>query len=184
MFTDPYAKLCFTSLLTSSFQKTIYIDLDTTFTAYLQSGMIRPSGKLEVFLPSEGRLVQMIKDALSLMDSGSVLVFDSVNSFYSVFPSQEKTLGSLNHLLSILLMLLVKRGSDTGVPVVATSMLRYRHAGVWVQSPASRRLLQNKSSVKMKVELNKSGNLGLTILAHDSIPEGQELVLSERPVTA
>lgn len=184
MFTDPYAKLCFTTLLTSSFEKTIYIDLDTTFTAYLQSDMIKASGKVEVFLPSEGRLVQMVKGSLSSIDSGSLVVFDSVNSFYSVYPLREKTLGSLNHLLSVLLMLLVKRGSDAGVPVVATSMLRYRRAGGWVQSPASRRLLQNKSAVKMKVEINQAGNLALTILAHDSMTEGQELVLSNRQVTA
>ena len=184
MFTDPYAKLWFTTLMTSSFEKTVYIDLDTTFTAYLQSGMIRASGKVEVFLPAEGRLVPMIKDSLSSMDDGTVVVFDSVNSFYSLFPLREKALGSLNHLLSILLMLLVKRGSESGVPVVATSMLRYRQAGGWVQSPASRRLLQNKSVVKMKVEINQAGNLALTFLAHDSIPEGQELVISDGPVTA
>ena len=184
MFTDPYAKLCFTALLTSSFEKTIYIDLDTTFAAYLQGGMIRTSGKVEVFLPSEGRLVQMIKDSISSMDNGALVILDSVNSFYSLFPTREKALGNLNHLLSILLMLLVKRGSEAGVPVVATSMLRYRQAGGWVQSPASRRLLQNKSSVRMKVEIRQPGNLTLTILAHDSMPAGQELVLSDGSVTA
>ena len=184
MFTDPYAKLCFTTLLTSSYEKTIYIDLDTTFAAYLQAGMIRATGKVEVFLPSEGRLVQMIKDSLSSMDNGALVILDSVNSFYSLFPTREKTLGNLNHLLSILLMLLVKRGSEAGVPVVATSMLRYRQAGGWVQSPASRRLLQNKSSVRMKVEIRQPADLTLTILAHDSMPVGQEFVLSDGSVTA
>jgi hypothetical protein len=184
MFTDPYAKLCCTALLASSFEKTIYIDLDTTFAAYLQAGMIKTSGKVDVFLPSEGRIVQMIKDSLSSMDNGALVILDSVNSFYSLFPTREKALGNLNHLLSILLMLLVKRGSEAGVPVVATSMLRYRQAGGWVQSPASRRLLQNKSSVRMKVEIRQTGNLTLTILAHDSMSAGQELVLSDGSVTA
>ncbi len=183
MFTDPYAKLCFTALLTSSFEKTIYIDLDTTFTAYLQAGMIKTSGKVDTLLPSEGRLVPMVKDALASMGNGSLVIFDSVNSFYSLFPTREKTLGNLNHLLSILLMLMVKRGSESGVPVLATSMLRYRQAGGWVQSPASRRLLQNKSAVRMKVDL-KEGSLILTVLAHDSMPEGKEVVLNSSAVTA
>ena len=184
MFTDPYAKLCFTSLLASSFEKTVYIDLDTAFTAYLQAGLIETSGKIDVLLPSEGRIVPMIKDAFLSMRKGSVVIFDSVNSFYSLFPTREKTLGSLNQLLSILLMLLVKRGSETGVPVVATSMLRYRLSGGWVQSPASRRLLQKKSAVRMKVDLKGTGALLLTVLAHESMQEGNEFVLSARAVTA
>jgi hypothetical protein len=186
MFTDPYAKLCFTSLLASSFEKAVvYIDLDTTFSAYLQAGLIRTPRKLNVMLPSSNeRLVPTIKDALVLMEGGSAVIFDSVNSFYSLFPLREKSLGNLNHLLSVLLMLLVKRGSETGSPVVATSMLRYRHAGGWVQSPASRRLLQNKSAVKMKVDLKDGGELALTIVAHDSVPAGKELVLTDRAVTA
>jgi hypothetical protein len=184
MFTDPYAKLCLTALIARSFEKTIYVDLDTTFTAYLQAGMIKTSGKLDVLLPSEGRLVPMIKDALLSMEKGSLVIFDSVNSFYSLFQIREKTLGSLNHLLSVLLMLLVKRGFDASVPVLATSMLRYRPAGGWVQSPASRRLLQNKSAVRMKVDMRQAGDLALTIIAHDSMPSGKELVLSDNSVTA
>jgi hypothetical protein len=183
MFTDPYAKLCLMSLFARSFAKTIYVDLDTTFTAYLQSGMIKPSNRLDAMLPSAGRLVPMINDALATMEKGSLVVFDSVNSFYSLFKTNQRTLGSLNHLLSVLLMLLVKRGSDSGVPVVVTSMLRYRQAGGWVQSPASRRLLQNKSIVKMKVDLTQAGDLSLAILEHPSLQAGKEFVLSEKPVT-
>ena len=117
------------------------------------------------------------------MGNGSLVIFDSVNSFYSLFPTREKTLGNLNHLLSILLMLMVKRGSESGVPVLATSMLRYRQAGGWVQSPASRRLLQNKSAVRMKIDL-KEGNLILTVLAHDFVPEGKQVVLNSSAVIA
>jgi hypothetical protein len=183
MFTDPYAKLCFTSLLTSSFEKTIYIDLDTTFTAYFQAGLIKTSGKVDALLPSGGRLVPMVKDALATMTRGSAVIFDSVNSFYNQFPTRERNLGNLNHLLSVLLMLMVKRGSESGVPVLATSMLRYRQSGGWVQSPASRRLLQNKSAVRMKIDL-RGGELVLTILFHDSLPSGKEEVLKNSAVTA
>lgn len=184
MFTDPYAKLCFTSLLTRSFEKTTYIDLDTTFTAYLQAGMIRSSGKVDALLPSDSRLLPMIKDTLSSVEKGTLVILDSVNSFYSLFHTTQKNLGSLNHLLSVLLMLMVKRGSDAQAPVLATSMLRYRQAGGWVQSPASRRLLQNKSAVKMKVDLDQAGDLVLTIMSHDSTSAGKEFALSDRPIIA
>lgn len=183
IFTDPYAKVCVTALMASEFERTVYIDLDTTFTAYLQSGMVKPAGRVDVLLPSEGRLVPMLKDALVLMEKSSAVIFDSVNSFYNLFHTHEKNLGSLNHLLSIVLMLLVRRGSEAGVPVLATSMLRYRQSRGWVQSPASRRLLQNKSAVRMKVETRLPGGLALTVIEHNEMPAGSELLLSESAIT-
>jgi hypothetical protein len=184
MFTDPYAKLCLTSLFTRSFRKTFYLDLDTTFTAYLQAGLIKTAGKVDSMVPTESRLVPMIQETISSLEEGSLVIFDSVNSFYSLFNTNMRNLGALNHLLSVLLMLLVKSGSDSGVPIVATSMLRYRHAGGWVQSPASKRLLQNKSAVKMKVDMTASGDLAMSVMEHDSILPGKEFILADRPVTA
>jgi hypothetical protein len=177
IFTDPYAKLCFSAFLSSLYQKTLYIDLDSAFSAYLQSDLIRPSGKVVAYLPSNGELVPMLKDAISSMDSDSLVILDSVNSFYSLFKTNEKNLGSLNHLLSVILMLLVRRGSDVGAPVLATSMLRYRQTRGWVQSPTSKRLLQNKSEVKMKVDRKGEGEIVLTILEHGMLPAGSELVV-------
>jgi len=160
-------------MLVSQFDRAIYIDLDTTFTAYFMAGLIK-ANQLDIYLPSEGRFTSMAKEVLALMPSSSLVIFDSVNSFYNMFKAQERT-GSLNHLLSVLLMLFVRQGVDAGIPVLATSMLRYRKDGGWVQSPASRRLLQNKSAAKLSVERQDS-DLVLKIVEHDSIPPGTELV--------
>jgi len=180
MFSDPYAKLCCTSLLVSQFDRVIYIDLDTTFTAYFTAGLVK-AGHVDVYLVSEGRFASMIKDVLASMPSSSLVVFDSVNSFYNMFKAQEMT-GSLNHLLSIFLMLLVRQGVNSSVPVLATSMLRYRKDGGWVQSPASRRLLQHKSAVKMSVERHDS-DLALKIIEHESMPAGTEIVYRDSLIT-
>ena len=40
LFYNPYAKLCFTSTITSYFKKTTYLDFDTTYTAYTKSNLI------------------------------------------------------------------------------------------------------------------------------------------------
>ncbi|MGI0023768.1 MAG: hypothetical protein ACREA4_01325 [Nitrososphaera sp.] len=176
MFTDPYAKLCFTALLASQFERTIYLDLDTTFTAYFRAGLVKTENVIDIYLPSDGRLVPMINDVLASLPSSGIVIFDSVNSFYNLFRTQEKTMGSLNRLLSVILMLLVRRGVDSGVPVLATSMLRYRNAAGWVQSPASRRLLQNKSRVKLKVEMGEAeDSLVVRIVEHDSIAAESEI---------
>lgn len=179
MFSDPYAKLCFTAHLASQFEKIIYIDLDTTFTAYFNAGLVK-SKNVDIYLPSEGRLVPMIKDALESMGSSSLVIFDSVNSFYNLFQAQET--GGLNHLLSVLLMLLVRRGVDEGVPVLATSMLRYRKDGGWVQSPASRRLLQYKSVARLSVERTE-GDIAVTIVEHESIPAGTRVAYKDSLIT-
>ncbi len=181
MFTDPYAKFCFTANLASKFRRPVYFDLDTTFTAYLRAGLVK-TADVEVYLPSESNFISMLKQLLSSVESSDLVIFDSVNSFYSLFRLQEKSLGSLNHLLSILLMLLVRRGVDCKVPVLATSMLRYRHAAGWIQSPTSRRLLQNKSAVKLKVDWQEHQELILTVLGHESIPEGSEMVCENTAV--
>jgi hypothetical protein len=180
MFTDPYAKLCYTCHLTSQFDKVIYIDLDTTFTAYFNAGLVH-TNKIDIYLLSEGRLSVRIKDVLESMGNSSLVIFDSVNSFYNLFPMQYR-MGSLNHLLSVLLMLLVRRGVDVNVPVLATSMLRYRKEGGWVQSPASRRLLQSKSVVKLSVEWHKN-DLVLKILQHKSIESDKIFVYKHNFIT-
>ncbi|HEX2615741.1 MAG TPA: hypothetical protein VHL10_09620 [Nitrososphaera sp.] len=180
MFSDPYAKLCCTSIFASQFDRVVYVDLDTTFTAYFMAGLVNAS-QVDIYLPSEGRFASMIKDVLALMPSSSLVIFDSVNSFYNMFKAQERT-GSLNHLLSIFLMLLVRQGVDSGVPVLATSMLRYRKDGGWVQSPASRRLLQHKSAVKLSVERQDS-DLALKVVEHESMPQGTEVVYRNSTIT-
>lgn len=179
MFSDPYAKLCCTSIFASQFDRVIYVDLDTTFTAYFTAGLVNAS-QVDIYLPSEGRFASMIKDVLALMPSSSLVIFDSVNSFYNVFKAQR--MGNLNHLLSIFLMLLVRQGMDSKVPVLATSMLRYRKDGGWVQSPASRRLLQHKSAVKLSVERHDS-DLVLKIIEHESMPPGTEVVYRNSAIT-
>ena len=125
----------------------------------------------------------MVQDVMAAMPGSSVVIFDSVNSFYNMYRiSESQGIGTLNHMLSIFLMLLVRLGSELNVPVLATSMLRYRKDGWWVQSPASRRLLQHRSKVKMSVE-RQDGGISLQIIEHDSMPAGA--VMHENcPVTA
>jgi RecA/RadA recombinase len=180
MFSDPYAKFCFVARLVSQFERVTYIDLDTTFTAYFNTGLVQ-ANRVEIYLPSEGRLEPMIMDALESMGNSSLVVLDSVNSFYNLFGARER-MGGLNHLLSVLLMLLVRRGVDEKIPVLATSMLRYRKDGGWVQSPASRRLLQSKSAARLRVE-RVEGDLAVTVVEHESMPAGTQLVYRDSLIT-
>jgi hypothetical protein len=252
-------------------KRIIYIDTDTTFTAYLLAGFIlknesnretkyppqkrhqydtsskqqgsriideyllkKSNGEnerykdcvvnnkiIQVFLPSEGHFESALGDVISSIQEASIVIFDSLNSFYNLYPLayaeaprierrderfketrkaeliadlplEEKrnsdnsnleslqdykhrktayTVGKLNHLLSIYVMLLVKHGLTMNIPVLVTSMVRYKKVseGIWVKAPACRRLLDQKSIVKMSVAMNSENDISVNLLRHPSL---------------
>jgi hypothetical protein len=176
IFNDPYAKLCFTSMLASKYQKIIYIDLDTTFTAYVTAGLLlknmnNADNAIKIYLPSEGRFESILLDIIDSMSCSSIIIFDSVNSFYNMYYKKIDIhsghgISNLNHLLSIFLMLLLKYGKSLKIPILVTSMIRYKKDNTWVQSPASKRLLQKKSIVKLNVSIINERDLSVQIITH------------------
>lgn len=176
IFNDPYAKLCFTSMLASKYQKIIYIDLDTTFTAYVTAGLLlkdvnNADKAIKIYLPSEGRFESILMDIIDSMSGSSIIIFDSVNSFYNMYYKKIDIhsghgISNLNHLLSIFLMLLLKYGKILNIPILVTSMIRYKKDNIWVQSPASKRLLQKKSVVKLNVSVINEKDLSVQIITH------------------
>jgi hypothetical protein len=229
-------------------KKIIYIDTDTQFTAYLKAGFIlrqeiedkrqeqwknsskvvgntdEPSMRLiDIYLPSEGRFESMLGKVISSMPEASIVIFDSINSFYNLYPTRipeskqsvrqrrtpgqrelsEKgnrgngqpslignllsgtdptlnhepkeghTISRLNHLLSIYIMLLVKHGVYYNIPVIVTSMVRYRKVaeGLWTKSPACRRLLNQKSVVRLSVEMSNEQDLSVNVMKHPLIAQ-------------
>lgn len=249
-------------------KRIIYIDTDTTFTAYLLAGFILKNNceletrysphkshfsdntirrqshgnddkgyflnnnvenksyqdcvvdnkVIQVFLPSEGHFESTLGDVIASIQGASIVIFDSLNSFYNLYPisftesqqlgridkksketqkydlipesfpaerrnddksdlkplqdnkpkKTEYTIGRLNHLLSIYVMLLVKHGVTMNIPVLVTSMVRYKRVsdGLWIKAPTSRRLLHQKSLVKMSVEMSNENDLSVNLLKH------------------
>jgi hypothetical protein len=81
------------------------------------------------------------------------------------------SIGRLNHLLSIYVMLLVKHGLTMNIPVLVTSMVRYKRVseGLWVKAPACGRLLHQKSLVKLSVEMSTENDISVNLLRHPSL---------------
>jgi hypothetical protein len=178
-YNDPYAKLCFTSMISSWCQKkVIYIDLDTMFAAYAKTDLIllsknkKYSNKtINIYLPTEDRFELILKDVIEDMYDSSIVIFDSINNFHNMYYKKidiesGRGFSNINHLLSIFLMLLLKHGIHLNVPILATSMLRYKKYTEWIQSPASKRLLHQKSIVRLNVEMINEDDLSLEIIAH------------------
>ena len=88
-------------------------------------------------------------------------------------PKSQYTIGRLNHLLSVFIMLLVQHGIYYKIPVLVTSMVRYKKVSedLWVKAPACRRLLNQKSVVRLSVEMLNDNDLSVKIMKHPSIEQ-------------
>jgi len=216
IFNDPYAKLCFTAMLASRcclgrlqqreqsrpphiLKKVNYIDLDTTFSAYVKAGLLLKELTMEtvaaptstsiatpiiiedihkginIIVPTEGNFESILSNVVDSMSESCIIIFDSVNSFYNLYYKKINIqsgigLSNVNHLLSIFLMLLVKHGVSLQVPILVTSMIRYKKNKDWIQSPSSNRLLREKSVVKLYVEMLNESDLSVQIISHPARP--------------
>lgn len=216
IFNDPYAKLCFTAMLASRsclgrllqreqsraphiLKKVSYIDLDTTFSAYVKAGLLLKELTMEtvmaptststatpiiiedihksinIIVPTEGNFESILSNVIDSMSESCIIIFDSVNSFYNIYYKKINIesgigLGNVNHLLSIFLMLLVKHGVSLQVPILVTSMIRYKKNKDWIKSPSSNRLLREKSVVKLYVEMLNENDLSVQIISHPARP--------------
>jgi len=194
IFDDSYAKICLIASIISEFQckndndnhhKVIYLDFDAAFTSYAKAGLIptmeiqkindhfyeSESNILNIFLPTQDILGTITTDIIKSISECSLVIFDSINSFYNLFydrlvPSQNNTnIGSLNQLLYFVLMIILKHTSDYNIPFLVTSMIRYRGKEV----VTSNRLLSMKSSFNFYVKIRNLDDLSITVLKHPKL---------------
>lgn len=195
IFDDSYAKICLIASIISEFQckndnddnhhKVIYLDFDAAFTSYAKAGLIptikiqkindhfyqSESNILNIFLPTQDIFGIITADIIKSMNECSLVIFDSINSFYNLFydrlvPSQNnKNIGGLNQLLYFVLMIILKHTSDYNIPFLVTSMIRYRGKEVIT----SNRLLSMKSSFNFYVKIKNFDDLSITVLSHPKL---------------
>jgi len=194
IFDDSYAKICLIASIISEFQckndndnhhKVIYLDFDAAFTSYAKAGLIptmkiqkindhfyqSESNILKIFLPTQDIFGIITTDIIKSMSECSLVIFDSINSFYNLFydrlvPSQNnKNIGSLNQLLYFVLMIILKHTSVYNIPFLVTSMIRYRGKEV----VTSNRLLSMKSSFNFYVRIKNLDDLSITVLRHPKL---------------
>ena len=194
IFDDSYAKICLIASIISEFHckndndnhhKVIYLDFDAAFTSYAKAGLIptmkiqkindhfyeSESNILNIFLPTQDILGTITTDIIKSISECSLVIFDSINSFYNLFydrlvPSQNNTnIGSLNQLLYFVLMIILKHTSDYNIPFLVTSMIRYRGK----ERVISNRLLSMKSSFNFYVKIRNLDDLSITVLRHPKL---------------
>jgi len=189
IYNDPYAKLCLISTLIlqlkEEFQKrALYIDLDTIFTAFVRAGFVPPlsvekissslytSDILRVYVPYEKIHIPVL-DAIKFIDDSSIVIFDSITSFYSLYDFDNESdkqlmreLGRYNQLLLVLLMLLLRNTKFAQIPLLVTSMIRYRRKGKWIRAPTANRFLSAKSTASFYVRMANENDFSVNVLSH------------------
>jgi hypothetical protein len=191
VYDDAYAKISLIASIISEFQnqnhklnhkKILYLDLDAAFTAYVKAGLIpsmeirkvdnniyqSESNTLKIYLPSEDIFDAIIVDIIKSINECSLIIFDSVNSFYNLFydkitssPNNILKIGNLNQILYFILMLILKHTSEYDIPFLVTSMVRYTRKEV----VTTNRLLIRKSTVNFYVKIENFNDLLVTVLS-------------------
>jgi hypothetical protein len=191
VYDDAYAKICLIASIISEFQnqdqrlnrkKILYLDLDAAFTAYVKAGLIpsmeirkvdnsiyqSESDALKIYLPSQDMIDVVIIDIIKSINECSLIIFDSVNSFYNLFydritnnPNNILKIGNLNQILYFILMLILKHTSEYDIPFLVTSMIRYKRKEV----VTTNRLLNKKSTLNFYVKIMNINDLSVTVLS-------------------
>ena len=195
IYDDAYAKTCLIASIISEFQnqsnrvtrsKIIYVDLDAIFTSYVKAGLIpsmqiqriddytyqSESSALKIYLPSEDIFDIIMVDIIRSMNECSLIIFDSINSFNNLFYDKilhslnnKLKIGNLNQLLYFDLMMILKHTSESNIPFLLTSMIRYKRKEV----VTSNRLLNKKSSLNFYVKIKNLNDLSITILGDPKV---------------
>jgi len=205
IYDDSFAKICLISSIIAEYQnqsanlkrnKIVYLDLDAAFTSYLKAGLIpseeilkidhhifqSKSNALKIYLPSEDILDAILVDIIKSMNECSLIIFDSINSFYNLFynkitPSSDNKLkiGNLSRLLYFVLMMILKHTSYFNIPFLVTSMIRYKRK----EMITSNRLLSKKSSLNFYVKISNLNDLSITILGNTKTNQ-KNLILKDK----
>ena len=192
LFYNSFAKLYFTSLSVLHFNKTIYIDLDTTFTAFYKTNLKLFSDlqnkKFTLYTLDQNELEYKIYSIVSSIPSHKLVIIDSINSLYNLSYQNIDTNINLfkeitytQNTISNFLMLLLSYCKSFSIPILVTCMVKRKQKihpfETWIKKPVNPRFFEKKSKTLLYVDISFS-KLILEILSHNFIPN-KTLVLKD-----
>lgn len=178
--------------------KIVYLDLDAAFTSYVKAGLIpsmeiqkiddytytykSESSALKIYLPSEDIFDIIMVDIIRSINECSLIIFDSINSFNNLFYDKivdslnnKLKIGNLNQLLYFILMMILKHTSESNIPFLVTSMIRYKRKEI----VTTNRLLSKKSSLNFYVKIKNLNDLSITILGDPKVNQ-KNLIIKDK----
>jgi len=153
MCSDPYVKTAFFIKLVDLIDLPIvYLDFDLLYSGYLTAKIVPEYDKLQVFQPTRDNWNNLFRDVVaSISKQKSLLIFDSLNGFFSLFYNKK----DVGMFVNSCIMLLSKTAKLTDSSVVVASMAK-KEDQVWVLDTIGRQVVDAKNMTKMQLELKNS----------------------------
>jgi len=135
-----------------------YVDLDTTFSAYLSSGMMnvrKPEG-LTVLRPQADNLREVLVDVLSSNENNyDLIILDSLTALYHLC-SNGRELRKTPILMGSYIALFKSMSKRQNSRLIVTSLLSSRRApeqegGKWIEAPTGKRFMTRISDLTLEI---------------------------------
>ncbi|MFQ6011220.1 MAG: hypothetical protein ACE5KG_03510 [Nitrososphaerales archaeon] len=164
-----------------------YIDLDTTFTAYLASEMIKVEKPeaLTLIRPTAENIHKVMAKVLSWEDDRyDLVILDSLTAFHHL-SSKGRGLGKTARLMGSYLALFKSMSIRHNSRLIVTSLLVSRRlpeqeGGGWIPSPTGRRIMSRISDISIGISCDSS-EIEIKVLNHPDA--GQKDVVYKMPVS-
>lgn len=152
-----------------------YIDLDTTFSAYLSSGMMsvnKPEG-LTVIRPQANDIHKVMAQVLSSEDDKyDLVILDSLTAFYHLC-SNGRQLKNIPILMGSYIVLFKSMSMRQNSRLIVTSLLSARRVperegGGWTTAPTGRRIMRKISDVILEINSDNS-EIDVKVVSHPDL---------------
>ena len=152
-----------------------YIDLDTTFSAYLSSGMMSVNKQegLTVIRPQANDIHKVMAQVLSSEDDKyDLVILDSLTAFYHLC-SNGRQLKNIPILMGSYIVLFKSMSMRQNSRLIVTSLLSARRAperegGGWTTAPTGRRIMTKISDVILEINSDNS-KIDVKVVSHPDL---------------
>lgn len=139
----PFHKIEFlNTLINSTEDPIIFIDMDLLYTGYLESKMIQKKEKLIIFCPDKTDWKEKLSEIISKISKKRFLVIiDSFNGMYNLFDELESVI-----FVNSCMMLLSSIGNHAKSSVVITGIARKKENDGWVLVPGGKHITKSEKT--------------------------------------
>ena len=160
LFSEPFEKSSFLDkLITSVEDSIIFVDMDLVYTGYVESGMTRKKGNVELYQPNKENWEKDLSKIINKVSKNKFFVIiDSFNRVYNMFDELESAI-----FINSCIMLLSSLGRKTGSSVIITAMARKNESKEWILSPGGKQIIKSDKTGIYLLEKTKEGSIISTV---------------------
>ena len=160
LFSEPFEKSSFLDkLITSIEYSIIFIDMDLLYTGYVESGMTRKKGNVELYQSNKENWEKDLSKIINKVSKNKYFVIiDSFNRVYNMFDELESAI-----FINSCIMLLSSLGRKTGSSVIITAMARKNENKEWILSPGGKQIIKSDKTGIYLLKKTKEGSIISTV---------------------